>query len=161
MGDDRPEILTLTSDVHAAMVDRALTQMPDEACGLFTGAPGTLYVDGYHPMANTADPDEAWKLYVLDGQEMLDVEAEADAAGRAVLGVMHSHTHTTAYPSPTDVADAGRFDPFGAWIFVIVSLKHLDPVLRAYRILDGDITEVPVEVPAPESAEVPDSGEEG
>ncbi|MDG1464309.1 MAG: Mov34/MPN/PAD-1 family protein, partial [Acidimicrobiales bacterium] len=96
MGDDRPEILTLTSDVHAAMVDRALTQTPDEACGLFTGAPGTLHVDGYHPMANKADPDEAWKLYVLDGQEMLDVEAEADAAGRAVLGVMHSHTHTTA-----------------------------------------------------------------
>ena len=146
MGDDRPEILTLTSDVHAAMVDRALTQMPAEACGLFTGAPGTLHVDGFHRMANKAGPDEAWKLYVLDGQEMLDVEAEADSAGRAVLGVMHSHTHTTAYPSPTDVADAGRFDPFGSWIFVIVSLKHSDPTLRAYRILDGGISEVPVEI---------------
>jgi len=152
MGDESqpdgqlPEILTLTGEVYAAMVDRALTRTPDEACGLFTGAPGTLHVDGYHPMANVADPDEAWKLYVLDGQEMLDVEAEADAAGRAVLGVMHSHTHTTAYPSPTDVADAARFDPFGAWIFVIVSLKHPDPSLRAYRILDGGITEVPVAV---------------
>ena len=128
------------------MIDRALTQAPKEACGLFTGAPGTLHVDDFHPMTNVADLDEAWKLYLLDGQEMLDVEAGADAAGRIVLGVMHSHTHTTAYPSPTDVADAARFDPFGAWIFVIVSLKHVDSVLRAYRILDGDITEVPVEV---------------
>jgi len=128
------------------MIDRALTQAPKEACGLFTGAPGTLHVDDFHPMTNVADLDEAWKLYLLDGQEMLDVEAEADAAGRTVLGVMHSHTHTTAYPSPTDVADAARFDPFGAWIFVIVSLKHVDSVLRAYRILDGDIAEVPVEV---------------
>ena len=141
-----PEVLPLTADVHAAMVDRALTQDPAEACGLFTGQPGTLVVDGYHPMANVADPDEAWKLYVLDGQEMIDVESEADAAGRAVLGVMHSHTHTTAYPSPTDVADAARFDPFGAWVFVIVSLKHPDPVLRAYRILEGEVTEVPVSV---------------
>ncbi len=128
------------------MIDRALTQAPKEACGLFTGAPGTLHVDDFHPMTNVADLDEAWKLYLLDGQEMLDVEAEADAAGRTVLGVMHSHTHTTAYPSPTDVADAARFDPFGAWIFVIVSLKHADPVLRAFRILNGDIAEVPVEV---------------
>ena len=146
MGDDRAKTLTLTSEVYAAMLDRALTQTPKEACGLFTGASGTLHVDDFHPMANVADPDEAWKLYLLDGQEMLDVEAEADVTGRTVLGVMHSHTHTTAYPSPTDVADAARFDPFGAWIFVIVSLKHSDPVLRAYRILDGDITEVPVEV---------------
>ena len=140
------ETLILTKDVYRAMVDRALTETPNEACGLFTGAPGGLRVDGYYPMTNAADPDEAWKLYLLDGQEMLDVEAAADADGRAVLGVMHSHTHTEAYPSPTDVADASRFDPFGAWVFVIVSLQHSDPVLRAYRILDGEITEVLVEV---------------
>jgi len=146
MGNHRVKTLTLTEEVHAAMVDRALTQKPDEACGLFTGASDTFHVDDFHPMTNVADPDEAWKLYLLDGQEMLDVEAEADAAGRTVLGVMHSHTLTTAYPSPTDMADAARFDPFGAWIFIIVSLKHSDCVLRAYRILDGAITEVPVEV---------------
>ena len=140
------ENLVLEEDVYRSMVDRALTETPNEACGLFAGAPEGLRVDSYYPMANAADPDEAWKLYLLDGQEMLDVEKAADADGRAVLGVMHSHTHTEAYPSPTDVADASRFDPFGTWIFVIVSLKHPDPVLRAYRILDGEITEVPVEV---------------
>ena len=74
------------------------------------------------------------------------MEEAADAEGRAVLGVMHSHTHTTAYPSPTDVADAAGFDPFGAWVFIIVSLKHPDPVLRAYRILDAAIAEVRVVV---------------
>ena len=146
MGDDRTKPLTLTSAVYAGMVDCALMHTPKEACGLFTGTSGTLHADNFHPITNVADPDEAWKLYLLDGQEMLDVEAEAYAAGRTVLGVMHSHTHTMAYPSPTDVADAARFDPFGGWIFVIVSLKHSDSALRAYRILEGDITEVPVEV---------------
>ena len=71
----------------------------------------------------------------------IEIERTADEAGVALIGVMHSHTHTTNYPSPTDVADAARFDPFGSWRFIIVSLKHADPSLRSYRILDGDITE--------------------
>ena len=32
--------------------------------------------------------------------------------------------------------------------FVIVSLKHADPVLRSYRILDGEITEEAVSLTA-------------
>ena len=141
--------VVLDQAVHTAMVAHALAGLPQEACGLFAGPAeqpdGLVVVDRFFPMENTAASSE---LYLLDGQEMLDVEATVDAGGGLVVGVMHSHTHTTAYPSPTDVADAARFDPFGAWIFVIVSLKHPDPALRAYRILDGDITEVPVEVEA-------------
>ena len=46
------------------------------------------------------------------------------------------------------MADAAHIDPFGIWVFVIVSLEHPDPELRAFRILEGAITEVPVdEVP--------------
>jgi [CysO sulfur-carrier protein]-S-L-cysteine hydrolase len=51
--------------------------------------------------------------------------------------VMHSHTHTEAYPSPTDVAQA----PDPSWHYVIVSLKREEAVLRSYRIVDGGITE--------------------
>jgi proteasome lid subunit RPN8/RPN11 len=50
---------------------------------------------------------------------------------------MHSHTHTEAYPSPTDVAQA----PDPSWHYVIVSLKRPDAVLRSYRIADGEIAE--------------------
>ncbi|MBP16847.1 MAG: hypothetical protein CL437_06795, partial [Acidimicrobiaceae bacterium] len=76
----------------------------------------------------------------------LDVERIVDEAGAVLVGVMHSHTHTPAYPSPTDVADAARFDPLGIWVFIIVSLEYPDPALRAFRILDGDITKVEVVV---------------
>ena len=86
------------------------------------------------------------RIYTLDPQEMMDVERTADDAGVAIIGVMHSHTHSTNYPSPTDVEDAARFDPFGTWHFVIVSLKHEDPSLRSYRILNGDITEERVQI---------------
>ena len=131
------------------MVAHALAGVPYEACGLFAGsvddqAEGPS-VDRFFPMRNAA---ESRKIYRLDGHEHLDVENTVDEAGAVLVGVMHSHTHTQAYPSPTDVADAARFDPLGTWVFVIVSLEHPEPGLRAFRILDGAITEVLVdEVP--------------
>ena len=133
--------LTLTDKVQQAMVDHALAGLPNEACGLFSGTAGGTTIDAFHPMANAAASRE---IYLLDGQEQLEVEHAVDEAGRAVLGVMHSHTHTEAYPSPTDVDDASRFDPLGIWFFVIVTLKDPDPAVRAYRIVDGEITEVRV-----------------
>ena len=54
--------------------------------------------------------------------------------------MVHSHTHTEPYPSPTDVAQA----PDPAWHYVIVSFRQGTPVLRSYRIVDGGIREEPV-----------------
>jgi proteasome lid subunit RPN8/RPN11 len=136
-------VLELTRDVYESMLAHALDGLPDEACGLFATDPATSHVSRFYPMTNTAASSQ---LYRLDGREMMAVEAAADDAGLLVAGVMHSHTHTTAYPSPTDVRDAEAFDPFGAWVFIIVSLKHAEPALRAYRILGDAITEEPVVV---------------
>ena len=51
---------------------------------------------------------------------------------------MHSHTHTEAYPSPTDVAAA----PDPDWHYLIVTLKRERPEMRTYRIRDTVISEV-------------------
>ncbi len=125
------------------MVSHALHGLPNEACGLFAGPFGGDDVVRFFPMRNAA---ESSTIYELDGQEMMDVERTADDSGVAVMGVMHSHTHSTNYPSPTDVADAARFDPFGAWRFIIVSLKHPEASLRCFRILEGEVTEESVEL---------------
>lgn len=134
-------MLELPTDLHAAMVAHALRGFPNEACGLFAAKPGTTRVVRFFPMTNAAASSE---IYQLDGKEMLEVEREAEEAGLEIIGVMHSHTHTSSYPSPTDVRDAAAFDPFGTWHFIIVSLKHDHPALRSFRILDGTITEEPV-----------------
>ena len=56
---------------------------------------------------------------------------------------MHSHTHTDAYPSPTDVAQA----PDPTWHYVIVSLQATRRrCCGRYRIVDGEIAEEPVVV---------------
>ena len=125
------------------MVSHAINGLPNEACGLFAGEYGGADVVRFFPMRNAA---ESSTIYQLDGQEMMDVERTDDDADVAIIGVMHSHTHSTNYPSPTDVADASRFDPFGSWRFIIVSLKHAEASIRSYRILDGVITEEPIEI---------------
>ncbi len=139
----REGVLEITKGTHAAMVAHALAGLPDEACGLIVGRPGSARVVRFFGMRNAA---ASARLYRLDGLEMMQVERSAEAAGLQVIGVMHSHTHSMNYPSPTDVADAARFDPFGMWHFVIVSLKHAEPSLRSFRILGAKITETPVVV---------------
>jgi proteasome lid subunit RPN8/RPN11 len=56
--------------------------------------------------------------------------------------VFHSHTHTDAYPSPTDIQQA----PDPSWHYVLVSLRQTHPVVRSYRIVDGEVTEESVVV---------------
>jgi proteasome lid subunit RPN8/RPN11 len=59
-----------------------------------------------------------------------------------LLAIYHSHTHTAAFPSPTDVKLA--FYPES--LYVIVSLKNEEPVIRAFNIVEGQITEVDVRI---------------
>jgi proteasome lid subunit RPN8/RPN11 len=82
-------------------------------------------------------------VYEIDPKEMLRVDRAARALGADIMGVFHSHTHTDAYPSPTDVAQAA--DP--GWHYVLVSLRDSHPAVRSYLIRDGLITEEPVDVP--------------
>ena len=136
-------MLKINAQMHTAMVAHALAGLPNEACGLFAGRNGSQYVERFYPMRNAA---ASARVYRIDGLEMLSTERAAENEGLNIMGVMHSHTHTTNYPSPTDVADAARFDPFGMWHFVIVSLRHPDPSLRSFRICSGDVNEEPVAI---------------
>jgi len=127
-------VLLLTRAAWAQMVGHAYDGLPDEACGLFAGPPGTDRVTAFHPCPNAAASS---RIYSIDGKDFLRIDRASEAAGLQIQGVMHSHTHTDAYPSPTDVQQA----PDPAWHYVIVSLRQDAPVLRSYRIVDGEIDE--------------------
>jgi len=132
----------MTAEVRDHMFAHAMAELPNEACGMFSVPCGVSLVDEFHPVANIA---ASATLFALDGKEMLDLENRVESASRQLVGVMHSHTKTDAYPSPTDVRDAGRFDPFGTFHHVIVSLQGVEPVLRCFTISGAEITEIPVE----------------
>ena len=114
---------------------------PLEACGLLIGAPGGDVVDRFVPIRNEA---ESSRIYQLDGGEYARAAMKADDEGLDIIGVMHSHTHTAAYPSPTDVAEASKPLVPPTWHWVIVSLGWGFPELHSFRIsgetsgTDGD-----------------------
>ncbi len=130
-------MLLLPKLVHDQMVAHCLTGLPDEACGLLGGDPETGEAVTCYPTRNLA---ASAKLYTVDPKDHLRADRDAEAAGYSIIGVFHSHTHTEAYPSPTDVAQA----PDPTWHYVLVSLRDIQPVVRSYRIVDGTITEEPV-----------------
>lgn len=113
---------------------------PLEACGLIAGRPGgRAVVERAYPAANAA---RSARVYTVEPRDLLRADRDAEAAGLELIGAWHSHTHTEAYPSPTDVAQA----PDPGWHYVIVSLRDVEPALRSYLIEDGKITEEPVVV---------------
>ena len=130
-------MLSLPRPVHDQMVAHCLTGLPDEACGLLGGDLATGQAVTCYPTRNLA---ASAKLYTVDPKEHLRADRDAESLGNAIIGVFHSHTHTEAYPSATDVAQA----PDPTWHYVLVSLRDIQPVVRSYRIVDGVITEEPV-----------------
>ncbi len=142
MSFGRP-VMRLTEQQYAVVVGHCYDGYPDEACGLLTGRLLGLEPDGRVTDAvPCVNAERSAKTYTVDPRDMLRVMREAEARGDEIVGVWHSHTHTDAYPSPTDVRLA--VDP--GWFYVIVSLRDGAPVLRSYRIRDGEIVEVPVEL---------------
>ena len=122
---------------------------PDEVCGILGGRRGE--VQRVFPVRNTADEIEAGRgvfrdretgvaaagrrpvHYYMDPRDQLRVYNELDELGLDVVGYYHSHTHTEARPSPTDVRLATDLSP----VYVLVSLTHA-PNVRAWRIEKAD-----------------------
>ena len=131
--------ISVPSDAIAAMAKHGYDCFPEEMCGLLVGKPDTNEVVRFVPTTNIA---HSAKVYTIDPKEHLRAELAAEADGFEIIGCAHSHTHTEAYPSPTDVAQA----PDPEWHYVIVSLKREAPEARSYRIVDDAISSVPIAI---------------
>ncbi len=137
-------MLRIARSAHLAMVHHAIAGLPNEACGLLGGRAGADRVEVFVPTRNA---DGSAKTYSIGPDGFAAAEAVLDPRGLDVIGVMHSHTHTDPYPSPTDVAAADN--PFlVGWQYVIVSLRDTEPMLRSWLLDEGTIVEVPVAIVA-------------
>ena len=135
-------MIQVRREVLDAIVHEAVRAYPLEACGLISGP--TIGTDSdlavaFHRCNNTA---ESARVYTIDPKDHLRIEREVDDIDHEVIGVVHSHTHSEPFPSPTDVGQA----PDPAWHYIIVSLKREAPEMRCYRIVDGEISEETIEL---------------
>jgi proteasome lid subunit RPN8/RPN11 len=138
-----PTALRLTGAQRAQIIEHCIAGYPDEACGLLSGPLDGIQptgdVGGVHPARNV---DGSARVYTVDSRDLLAAMRAAEGAGHDLIAVWHSHTHTEPYPSTTDIKQA--FEP--TWIYVLVGLSPPEPVLRAYRIVGGEVSEIPVEI---------------
>ena len=124
------------------MLNHAIRGLPDEACGLLGGAWGSDHIEVFVPTRNA---DRSTKTYSIGPDGFAAADEVLVPRGLDVVGVMHSHTHTDPYPSPTDVAQADNPLLVG-WHYVIVSLRDSEPMLRSWILDGGQIVETPVEI---------------
>ncbi|MGH3926661.1 MAG: Mov34/MPN/PAD-1 family protein [Pseudonocardiaceae bacterium] len=133
-------MLTIRRDLVDAMVAHARRDHPDEACGVLAGPVGADRPERFVEMINA---ERSPTFYRFDSGEQLTVWRAMDAADEEPVVIYHSHTATEAYPSRTDISYAG--EP-GAH-YVLISTRDPDVrELRSYRIIDGAVSEEPVEV---------------
>lgn len=125
--------IDLDRATYDAMIVHARSDFPFEVCGLLAAENGACV--RHYKVPNAA---RSMTYYSMDPKAMLYAMREIDDRDWALLAIYHSHTHTEAFPSPTDVQLAFYPDA----VYLIVSLQDADaPVIRAFDIVDGTITE--------------------
>lgn len=130
-------MLTFPRAVIDDLITHALAENPNECCGVIAGVDFTA-VRGYR-ITNTA---KSPFRYLMDPQEFLNADRDAEMQGLSLIVFYHSHTHSSPYPSSTDVRmalESGWLDPY----YLLVSLQdEQEPEVRLYRIApDGGILE--------------------
>src|SRR5207253_47192 len=96
--------LTLPTAMVAEMIDHARAEVPDEACGVIGGADGVA-----KRLIRATNAEHSPFRYSIAPREILRILDDLDEIGAEIMVIYHSHTHTPAYPSPTDVAFSGGF----------------------------------------------------
>ncbi len=125
--------LDLDQATYDALVAHARSDFPYEVCGLLAGDGGRVVK--HYEIPNAA---RSMTFYTMEPKALLHAMNEMDDAGWDLLAIYHSHTHTEAFPSATDVELAFYPDA----VYLVVSLQDADaPVIRGFDIVDGTIVE--------------------
>jgi len=104
---------------------------PDvEVCGLIAGKHG-------RPL------DQPERLFAMDPAAQIDAQRRMREQGEELFGIYHSHPHSPAEPSDTDLQQAG----YPEALYIIVSLNTKGVLeMRGFRLKDGQATPVHLEI---------------
>ncbi len=114
---------TLHADVVSAIVAHAREAAPAECCGVLIGRDRQV-VDAMRTR-NAADRPTR---FLIDPQDHFDAIRAARRRQLDIVGYYHSHPHSPARPSDTDIAEATYPDHFS----LIVGLGVEPPDVRLY-----------------------------
>ena len=128
-------MLHIQQSIIDEMTAHALSLDPVECCGIMAGTTSgdDDHVTHVYPIRNQ---DNSNVSYFMEPKELLWVHKNMRSNKLELLVIYHSHTHTQAYPSATDI----RLAFYPEAHYVIISLEAKDqPNIKSFRILDGKI----------------------
>ena len=121
------------------LIAHAREDAPDECCGMIAVAAGEA-VRVFRTRNTAASP----LRFEMDGKEQYEVLERIEGAGWELGAIYHSHTRSEPKPSQTDI-NLARWWPDPLWVIVGVA-DDAAPDVRAWRIVDGQVTEAALEV---------------
>lgn len=149
--------LRIPRPIVEAMIAHARELDPFECCGLLAGQNGT--VSRHYRITNTVARDaravevfdsanvkqlgrlsattKAEVAYFMDPKEMLRAFKDMREQALDLAVIYHSHTHSAAYPSQTDIGLA--YYPDAAYLIISLEDKAA-PDLRAWWIRDRQVS---------------------
>jgi len=131
------EAFILDKATFETLVEHAWSDFPYEVCGMLGIRPDGSAV--HYPIDNS---ERSMTNYTMDPRQQYLAMREIEDEGWQ-LALYHSHTHTKAYPSETDI----RLAAYPEATYLIVTLQDRDhPEIRAFTIVDGEVAERDVRV---------------
>lgn len=124
--------LQLPATIYEELVTHARAELPHESVGMLIGKDGLVFE--YIPLVNEL---KSPTRFLTEARSMLHAEKRRRQLGCEVLAIVHSHPTSEPVPSKYDEADHYSSDV----MCVIVSLKEAEPLLRAWRIVNGEVSE--------------------
>lgn len=115
------------------IVDHARQEVPDECCGVLIGRNGKII-----KLVRATNVEHSPVRYSIEPNELIKIYQEMTEKGLELLAIYHSHPQKEAYPSDTDI----EYASFPQSIYIIISLINFSqPVIKAFNIIQGEITE--------------------
>jgi proteasome lid subunit RPN8/RPN11 len=125
----------MATSVLGAIIAHARDDAPDECCGLLVGSGERI-----DEAVRTPSLERSATRYQVDPSSHIALIKRLRGSDRAIVGAYHSHPHSPATPSASDIAEAY----YPEFVYVIVSLAESEPDVRAWRIRDGLVSELRV-----------------
>ena len=125
-------------DILEQMLREARAVAPQECCGLLGGRDGVI--SAAFPAPNALASSTAFEIAP---QQLFRIFRAMRATGLEHLGIYHSHPASENTPSPRDIEDA--LYP-GTAYFIVSPAAQAKSAVRAFRIRDGHVSELRIEV---------------
>jgi proteasome lid subunit RPN8/RPN11 len=130
--------LRISRQLLDEVVAHARADAPNECCGMIATRDGEAVA-----VHRTRNIHASPLRYEMEPNEQIRVLNAIDDAGHELGAIYHSHTRSEPVPSPTDV-NLAKWWPEP--LYVIVGLDGDEPDVRAWRIVDGVVSEAALEV---------------